>query len=91
MAIYLTSASTSGTIERRWGASIILPKPISSENSDDNEFEEYEDEAMRVIPDIEDTVGVNGKLLNQQPVYNKMLHSEVSHLQLGDTIHEFPD
>ena len=36
----------------------------------------------RVVPDIEDAVNANGKLLNQKPAYNKILHSEVS-LQLG--------
>ena len=35
------------------------------------------------MPDIEDTVDANGKLLNQQPVYDKILQSEVS-LQLGE-------
>ena len=75
-----------GLIERRWGTSINPPKP-SSENSDDNEFEEYEDEdeAKRVIPNIEDTVDINGKLLNQSPAYDKILHSEVS-LQLGENM-----
>jgi hypothetical protein len=37
------------------------------------------------VPDIEDTVDANGKLLNQQPAYDRILHSEVS-LQLGDEI-----
>ena len=75
-----------GLIERRWGTSINLPKP-NSENSDDNKFEGYEDEeeAKRVIPDIEDTVDINGKLLNQQPAYEKILNPEVS-LQLGENI-----
>ena len=74
------------SIEKRWGTSINPPKP-SSENSDDNEFEEYEDEdeAKRVIPNIEDTVDINGKLLNQSPAYDKILHSEVS-LQLGENM-----
>ena len=55
-------------IERRWGISINPPKP-SSENSDDNEFEEHkdEDETKRVILDIEYTVDIHGKLLNQKP------------------------
>jgi hypothetical protein len=76
-------------IERRWGTSInppILPlqNPIEGD-LDDNDFEEYEDndEPKRIVPDIEDTVDANGRLLNQQPAYDKILHSEVS-LQLGD-------
>jgi hypothetical protein len=73
-----------GLIERRWGTSI-NPLTISdAEDSRDNS-EEYEDnsEQAHIIPDIEDTVDANGKLLNQQPAYDRILHSEVS-LQLGD-------
>ena len=29
----------------------------------------------RVVPDIEDTVDANVKLLNQKPAYNKILQS----------------
>jgi hypothetical protein len=54
-----------GLIERRWGTSINPPKPSKHENlDDDNEFEEYE-EPKRAVPDIEDMVDANGKLLNQ--------------------------
>jgi hypothetical protein len=35
------------------------------------------------VPDIEDSVDATGKLLNQQPAYDRILHSEVS-LQLGE-------
>jgi hypothetical protein len=80
-----------GLIERRWGTSInppILPlqNPIEGD-LEDNDFEEYEDndEPKRTVPDIEDMVDANGKLLNQQPAYDKILHSEVS-LQLGESI-----
>ena len=75
-----------GFIERRWGISTTPPKP-TSKNSDDNEFEEYkdDDEAKRVIPDMEDTVNINGKLLNQHAAYDKILLSEVS-LQLGENM-----
>ncbi len=76
-----------GLIERRWGTSINPPKQTDAENLDDIEFEEYEDEdePKRVIPDIEDTVDATGKLLNQQPAYDKILHSEVS-LQMGESM-----
>ena len=37
------------------------------------------------VPDIKDTADDNGQLLNQQPVYDKILRSEVS-LQLGENI-----
>ena len=77
-------------IERRWGTSINPPKveKKNSDNDDDNDaFEEYEDdvEQPRIIPDIEDTVDANGKLLNQQPAYDMLLNAEVR-LNLGDDI-----
>ena len=79
-------------IERRWGTSINPPtqkdaEDAENENLDDNEFEEYEDqdELRRTVPDIEDSVDANGKLLNQMPAYDKILHSEVS-LQLGENM-----
>jgi hypothetical protein len=75
-----------GLIERRHGTSISPPIIISDdENDSNNDFEEYEDddEPARIAPDIEDMVDVNGKLLNQQPAYDKILHSEAS-LQMGE-------
>ena len=74
-------------IERRWGTSINPSKQTDAEDLDDNEFEEYEDEdePKRTVPDIEDTVDATGKLLNQQPAYDKILRSEVS-LQLGENM-----
>ena len=73
-----------GLIERKWGTSINPPKVSDTENAE-NGFAEYEDddETARVVPDIEDTVDAKGKMLNQQPAYDKILHSEVS-LQLGE-------
>ena len=78
-------------IERRWGTSINPPKveKKNADNDDDDDtFEEYEDdiEQPRLIPDIEDAVDANGRLLNQQPVYHdKLLNAEVR-LNLGDDI-----
>jgi hypothetical protein len=75
-----------GLIERRWGTSINPLKP-NVKGLNDNKFKEYEDEdePTRAVPDIEDMVHANGKLLNQQPAYDKILHSEVS-LQLGESM-----
>ena len=75
-------------IERRWGTSINPPNPISSDvskDTDDNEWEEaYDnDEDARVIPDVEDTVDSTGRLINQQPLYDRLINAEVQ-LQLGD-------
>jgi hypothetical protein len=63
-----------GLIKRRWGTSI--KPPTISDN--DNDFTVYEDdeEEARVVPDIEDSVDATGKLLNQQPAYDRILHSE---------------
>ena len=73
-----------GLIERRWGTSI-NPPPNSDKENQLDDFEEYEDEdeMARIVPDIEDTVDNNGKLLNQQPAYDRILNSEVS-LQIGE-------
>ena len=73
-----------GLIERRWGTSI-NPPSISETEKEFPEYEEYEDddEKARVVPDIEDSVDATGKLLNQEPAYDRILHSEVS-LQLGE-------
>jgi hypothetical protein len=56
-----------------------------AENLDDKEFEEYEDESKRTVLNIEDSVDANGKLLNQMPAYDRILHSEVS-LQPGENM-----
>ena len=74
-----------GLIERRHGTSI--NPPIESDDDTRDEWEEYEDEdePARISPEIEDTVDVNGRLLNQQPAYDKILHAEVC-LQKGDNM-----
>jgi hypothetical protein len=83
-------AKFDGLIERRWGTSINPPTHKDAEDAecfDDNEFEEYEyeDEPKRTVPDIEDSVDANDKLLNQMPAYDKILNFEVS-LQLGENM-----
>ena len=73
-------------IERRWGTSITGPKTKGTDSTDnENDFEEYEDadEDPRLVPEIEDQVDINGRLINQQPAYDRLINSEVS-LQLGD-------
>ena len=51
----------------------------------DNEYEEYIDdkETAYIVPYIKYIVDANGRFMNQQPTYDKILHSEVS-LQLGE-------
>ena len=67
-------------IERRWGTSISPPKPDAKP-----EFENYadDDEHERVVPEIEDVVDSTGKVLDQQPAYDRIINSEVQ-LQLGE-------
>ena len=64
-------------IERRWGTAITHPKVIKSD--DDIPWEEYHDENEdpRLIPDVEDIVDATGKLLRQQPEYDRIIKSEV--------------
>jgi hypothetical protein len=63
------------------------PPTLSTVIDDDKEWEEYEDdnEATRIIPDIKEAVDANGRLINQQPAYDKLINSKVS-LQQGDDI-----
>jgi hypothetical protein len=70
-------------IERRWGTSMSAP-PAETEET---KFDEYSDdeEAARIIPDVEDTVDANGRLLEQQPMYDRIINAEVQ-LQLGEDI-----
>ena len=76
-------------IERRLGSSIKPPNATrgTPSNDDLDAYEEYydDDENQRIIPDIEDAVDANGRLLDQQPAYDKLINSEVQ-LQQGESI-----
>ena len=73
-------------IEKRWGTSI-SPPIVETVTDDDDNWEEYEDsdEPARIVPDVEDAVDANGRLLNQQPAYDRLINAEVQ-LQQGDDI-----
>ena len=67
-------------IERRWGTQISPPKAkpkirknISADDGDDE----------RWTPEVEDIVDSTGKMLNQQPAYDKLINAEIL-LQLDD-------
>jgi hypothetical protein len=68
-------------IERRWGTSISGPAIKSDDDAavNDNELDEFqtEEEMARVIPDIEDVVDATGRLLNQNPAYDRLLNAEI--------------
>ena len=74
-------------IERRWGTSG-LPPPVSTLQQSENEsWDEYRDrdEPPRCIPEVRDVVDIDGKLLCQQPAYDKIINAEVL-LQQGDEV-----
>jgi hypothetical protein len=65
-----------GLIERRWGTSINPPK---SEPSVDEDFEDFDEDAPESPTiDIEDAVDGKGKLINQQPAWDKILLAEIA-------------
>ena len=72
-------------IEGRWGTSTTPPNESTTPKEDP--WEEYsdDDELPRQIPDIEDTVDATGKLICQQPAYDRLINAEV-HLQHGDKV-----
>ena len=68
-------------IEGKLGTSMIPPK------EEIPEFKEYkdDDEIAITIPDNEDATDANGRLINQQPAYDKIINAEVQ-LPIGDGI-----
>ena len=81
-------------IIERWGT------PVTAKPTNDDEdpakhpdyvkkepFEEYEDEdeSPRVIPDMDDPIDAAGNTINQQPVYEKMIQTELI-LPQGDKL-----
>jgi hypothetical protein len=75
-------------IERRHGASINPPKPTKGE-SDTNEPDDADGDAdtepAGELLDIEDIMDSTGKVLNQQPMWDKMINAEII-LQQGDKL-----
>ena len=70
-------------IAKKLGDSITPPKADAIDELEARWEEWSDDEVPRVVPEIEDTVDANGRLLEQQPAYNRIINAEV-HLQLGD-------
>ena len=68
-------------IEGKLGTSIIPPK------EEIPELKEYEDddEIVITILDNEDATDANGRMINQQPEYDKIINAEVQ-LPIGDGI-----
>jgi hypothetical protein len=72
-------------IERRWGTAINPPNPVKDDP--DDVWDEYkdDDEDPRIISEIKDTVDTNGRLLDQQPAYDRLINAELQ-LQLGEEL-----
>ena len=62
-------------IEKRWGTAM-LPK---ADAHPDKEWSEYVDEVdiPKEVPEMEDSVDSTGKLIDQQPAYDKLINAEV--------------
>ena len=71
-------------IERRWGTAMSPPQ-VSEKDDDPWEVYHDDDELPRHIPDVEDVVDATGKVLCQQPAYDKIINAEVL-LQNGDSL-----
>ena len=69
-------------IARRWGKAMTPSKQPAAEPLS---YYEDDEEKPRIIPEIEDAVDANGKLINQQPAYDTIINAEVR-LQLGDVM-----
>ena len=74
-------------IERRWGTAMLPPNPDINKEDKEEEWEPYEDEDEQPhhFPDTEEAIDHNGRLINQQPAYDKLLNNEVM-LQLGESM-----
>jgi hypothetical protein len=67
-------------IERRHGTSINPPKPMKGESDTkrpDNAHGDADTEPAGELPDIEDILDFTGKVLNQQPMWDKMINAEI--------------
>ena len=81
-----------GLIERRWGTAMI-PPPNDSEVRQANyrgpdEWEPYENdlEPSMEAAEIEEPVDSAGHLLNEQPVYDRIINAEVQLAKNGDQV-----
>ena len=62
-------------IERRHGSAINPPKPVADikDHPEGDDIDEGTEEERGAIPDVEDMVDSTGKLLDQQPDYDKLI------------------
>jgi len=72
-------------VEKRWGPGARVN--IKSDNDPAHEWEEYQDEDQPALntPEQEDILDSTGRLLDQQPAYDKLINAEVQ-LQIDDKL-----
>ena len=72
-----------GCIKERWGTLAYPPMPSPTE------YVPYEDddEDVREMPEMYDPVDATGTPIDQQPLYDKLIHAEVA-LPQGDTLRQ---
>ena len=70
-------------IRRRWGGTVTPER--TDVKADEDFFMKYEDdgEETRIIPDKKESGDSTGRLLNQQPSYDRLVNAEVE-LQSGE-------
>jgi hypothetical protein len=73
-------------IARKLGTSVTPPSQGAIDELQTT-WEQWGDEGeeLREVPETKDTVDASGRLLDQQPAYDRLINAEV-HLQLGDTL-----
>ena len=69
-------------IERRHGTSINPPKPTKSSKGSDSEWDsdsedDSDEQSTEGVPDVEDIVDSTGKILDQQPAWDKMINADI--------------
>ena len=66
---------------------MLPPNPDINKEDKEEEWEPYEDEDEQPhhFPDTEEAIDHNGRLINQQPAYDRLLNNEVM-LQLGESM-----
>ncbi len=72
-------------IERRWGSSVNPPPEEVDATDPDGDSMDLEEKLPQDI--MEDVIDANGRLLNQQPVYDLMINAEVSLQKDGELQH----
>ena len=71
-------------IHEKYGKGMTNTSPTKEEHPL-GDFSDDEDDYPSIIPDNEQPIDASGKILNQQPAYDKLIQTQVSLPQRGDT------